>query len=81
MRQAKTPGEFDQYVLEGAHVAIRLQDRNADRVRGPVGGADRPVQEGNAVVTFKIRRIRQHQVEATLRRVLHLAPFGHGEQI
>ena len=62
MRQAEPAGEIDQHVLEGAHVAVGLEHRHADRIRRPVRRADRPVEQRDAVIALEIGRVRQHEI-------------------
>ena len=61
-RQAQARAELDEHVLERAHVAVGLDHGVADRVARPVGVADRPVEQADAVVAFQIGRVRQDEI-------------------
>ena len=72
--QADPRAQLDQHVLERADIAVRRHDRLADRIGGPVGRADRPVEQADAVPAFEIGRIGQHEVGVGH----HLRPVGVG---
>ncbi len=55
-------GELDEHVLPRPHVAIRRENRMADRIGRGVGLGDRPVEQRDRVVALEIGGVRQHQV-------------------
>ncbi len=61
-RQFQPRAELDQDVLERPHVAVGLEHRLADRVGRPLGRADRPVEQRDAVPALEIGRVGQHEI-------------------
>lgn len=60
--QTEPRAEFDQHRLERPDVAVGLDDGMAYGVARPVGMADRPVEQADAIVAFEIGRVGQHEI-------------------
>ena len=61
-RQLQARAEIDQHLLPGPHVAIRRDDRMADRIGRRIGLRDRSIEQRDRIEAFEIGRIGQHQI-------------------